>query len=151
MLYVLHPLIDHWIVIILDANFRREKIRREREKQRKRISPENWIERAREGELLPEYEIEELCQMAIEILMMEGNIQPVAAPVTICGNIQGHFYNLLEIFKIAGEPPETNFLFLVLHSLFPFSFSNLISQGSYIDRGHYSIETITLLLALKIR
>ena len=76
-----------------------------------------------------------LCQMAIEILVEESNVQTIDSPVTICGDIHGQFYDLLELFKVGGDCPDTNYLFM----------------GDFVDRGFYSVETFLLLLALKVR
>ncbi|KOS22022.1 Serine/threonine-protein phosphatase SIT4 [Escovopsis weberi] len=49
--------------------------------------------------------MKELCEKVKEILMEESNIQPVCTPVTICGDIHGQFYDLLELFRVAGGMP----------------------------------------------
>jgi len=84
---------------------------------------------------LSENEVQELCSKAREILMKEQNVQPVRCPVTVCGDIHGQFHDLMELFRIGGRPPDTNYLFL----------------GDYVDRGYNSVETVSLLVALKLR
>ncbi|WZY87640.1 hypothetical protein YC2023_044375 [Brassica napus] len=84
---------------------------------------------------LSEQQVRALCEKAKEILMDESNVQPVKSPVTICGDIHGQFHDLAELFRIGGMCPDTNYLFM----------------GDYVDRGYYSVETVTLLVGLKVR
>jgi serine/threonine-protein phosphatase PPG1 len=44
--------------------------------------------------------------------MQESNVVHVQAPVTVVGDIHGQFFDLIEIFKIGGFCPDTNYLFL---------------------------------------
>jgi len=44
----------------------------------------------------------------------ESNVQPVQAPVTVCGDIHGQFYDLLELFKVGEEVPATSYVFMVM-------------------------------------
>lgn len=49
--------------------------------------------------------------------MEESNIQPVHTPVTVCGDIHGQFYDLLELFRVGGEIPDTHYIFMVNRSI----------------------------------
>ncbi|KAF3625397.1 Serine/threonine-protein phosphatase PP2A-1 catalytic subunit [Capsicum annuum] len=93
------------------------------------------IEQLMECKPLPEAEVKTLCDQARAILVEEWNVQPVKCPVTVCGDIHGQFYDLIELFRIGGNAPDTNYLFM----------------GDYVDRGYYSVETVSLLVALKVR
>jgi len=61
---------------------------------------------------LPEAEVKVLCDQARTILVKEWNVQPVKCPVTVCGDIHGQFHDLLELFRIGGSAPDTNYLFM---------------------------------------
>jgi len=96
---------------------------------------DKWIEQLRKGNCISEPDLKKLCIQVKNLLMEESNVQFVKAPVTICGDIHGQFFDLLELFKIGGEPPQTNYIFM----------------GDFVDRGHNSVETFQLLLCLKAR
>eukprot|EP00824_Muranothrix_gubernata_P019924 TRINITY_DN40108_c0_g1_i1.p1 TRINITY_DN40108_c0_g1~~TRINITY_DN40108_c0_g1_i1.p1 ORF type:complete len:322 (+),score=60.13 TRINITY_DN40108_c0_g1_i1:118-966(+) len=76
-----------------------------------------------------------LCDYVLEHIIEEGNVHPVCAPVTVCGDIHGQFHDLLELFRTGGEMPDTHYIFM----------------GDFVDRGANSVESFTILLLLKAR
>ena len=69
-----------------------------------------WTGRLLGCEPLTEAEVKQLCDKAREVLVEESNAQPVRAPVTVCGDVHGQFYDLMELFRIGGRCPDTNYL-----------------------------------------
>ena len=70
------------------------------------------IARLYKKELLADSVIEAICAKTKELLMKESNVVHIQAPVTVVGDIHGQFFDMIEIFKIGGFCPDTNYLFL---------------------------------------
>ena len=84
---------------------------------------------------LSENEIKFLIAKSKEIFMNQPTFLELESPISVCGDTHGQYPDLLKLFEAGGYPPEANYLFL----------------GDYVDRGKYSLETICLLLAYKIK
>lgn len=96
---------------------------------------DKWLSKIKELKCLSEHELKQLCEKAKEIFINESNVQPVSIPVIVCGDIHGQIYDLLELFRTGGEIPNSRYVFL----------------GDYVDRGYNGVETLELLLCLKVK
>ncbi|CAK9292771.1 unnamed protein product [Gordionus sp. m RMFG-2023] len=85
--------------------------------------------------VLMEEELKGLCLISRQIFLNQPMMVELEAPLKVCGDIHGQFYDLIRLFENIGYPPESNYLFL----------------GDYVDRGKQSLECISLLLAYKIK
>ena len=84
---------------------------------------------------LKDEEIRFLIDKSQAIIREQKMLVELEAPLHVCGDIHGQYYDLLRIFEHCGYPGEYNYLFL----------------GDYVDRGKQSLETICLLLCYKIK
>ena len=84
---------------------------------------------------LKEEEIKFLIEKSLPIIREQKMLVELEAPLHVCGDIHGQYYDLLRIFEHCGYPGDYNYLFL----------------GDYVDRGKQSLETICLLLCYKIK
>ena len=96
---------------------------------------DKWIETIKQSKCLTEHDLKILCDKVRELLSEESNVQPVSAPVIVCGDIHGQFYDLMNLFEKGGDLPDKKYLFL----------------GDYVDRGYNSVETLEYLLCLKLK
>ncbi|KAJ1950826.1 Palmitoyl-protein thioesterase 1, partial [Linderina pennispora] len=60
---------------------------------------------------------------------------PEGSEITVCGDVHGQYYDVLNIFQLNGPPTPTHmYLF----------------NGDFVDRGSFSVEVIMLFLSYKL-
>lgn len=69
------------------------------------------------------------CESLVDVTVEKGK------KLTVCGDIHGQFYDLLNIFELNGLPSEEN----------PYLFN-----GDFVDRGSFSVEVILTLFGFKL-
>jgi len=60
----------------------------------------------------------------------------IEGPLKVTGDFHGQFYDMLRLMDLVGGPPPKNKFLLI---------------GDFVDRGKHGIETITLLMAYKVK
>ncbi|EAY05874.1 Ser/Thr protein phosphatase, putative [Trichomonas vaginalis G3] len=92
----------------------------------------SWVS---EGNPPEEEDVTALIDLVTPIFDSEPNLLKIQPPLKICGDSHGQLYDSLKMFELSPAAPDTRYLFL----------------GDYVDRGAFSIELLTLLLAYKLK
>ena len=98
----------------------------------------------REQKLIHKKYLMQILKQAAELFKEEPTLLDISLPkgadgkvghITVCGDTHGQYYDLLNIFEIGGFPSVDN----------PYLFN-----GDFVDRGSFSLETVTTLIAIKL-
>ncbi|XP_020093215.1 serine/threonine-protein phosphatase BSL2 homolog isoform X1 [Ananas comosus] len=104
------------------------------------LKPRGWKPPVRRQFFLDCNEIADLCDSAERIFSSEPTVLQIKAPVKIFGDLHGQFGDLMRLFDEYGAPSTAGDI----------AYIDYLFLGDYVDRGQHSLETITLLLALKV-
>jgi protein phosphatase len=110
------------------------------------LRPREWIEKSSIDDTKFELEVGvvfDLISKTMKIVEEQPILLKLEAPIKIFGDIHGQYVDLMRFFDLYNSPTEgvggdiegTDYLFL----------------GDYVDRGTHSLETMCLLMALKIK
>jgi hypothetical protein len=87
-------------------------------------------------------DIIEMATECINILAVQPTvIKDIKPPVKVFGNIHGNYADLMRFFDIWKQPSDAG----DIHGY------DYVFLGNYVDRGAYNLETICLLMALKLK
>ncbi|KAK6247473.1 hypothetical protein QUC31_019038 [Theobroma cacao] len=104
------------------------------------LKPRGWKPPVRRQFFLDCNEIADLCDSAERIFSTEPSVLQLKAPIKIFGDLHGQFGDLMRLFDEYGAPSTAGDI----------AYIDYLFLGDYVDRGQHSLETITLLLALKV-
>ena len=83
---------------------------------------------------VPQVLLSQICQSAGDLFGKDDVCLQLNMNIVVVGDLHGHILDLFRILNRFGMPPACNYLFL----------------GDIVDRGEFSIETITLIMIMKI-
>ncbi|KAL8147956.1 serine/threonine-protein phosphatase BSL3-like [Apium graveolens] len=104
------------------------------------LKPRGWKPPVRRQFFLDCNEIADLCDSAERIFSSEPSVLQLRAPIKIFGDLHGQFGDLMRLFDEYGSPSTAGDI----------AYIDYLFLGDYVDRGQHSLETIALLLALKV-
>ncbi|THU68322.1 hypothetical protein C4D60_Mb08t02700 [Musa balbisiana] len=104
------------------------------------LKPRGWKPPVQRQFFLDCNEIADLCDSAERIFTGEPSVLQIKAPVKIFGDLHGQFGDLMRLFDEYGAPSTAGDI----------AYIDYLFLGDYVDRGQHSLETISLLLALKV-
>lgn len=111
------------------------------------LRPKTYVNLAPDAEFpfKPE-EILELVRQAQDVIEKQPMLIRIEAPAKVFGDIHGQYSDLMRFFDLWGAPcnPEEG-------KLNSDDNYNYVFLGDYVDRGSHSLETVCLLLALKVK
>jgi hypothetical protein len=84
-----------------------------------------------------------LCDLAEDIISKQPMVLTAKAPLKIFGDIHGQFTDLMTFFNLYGTPHENG-------ERKDIENYDYVFLGDFVDRGSHSLETICLLLSLKV-
>ncbi|XP_076899150.1 serine/threonine-protein phosphatase BSL3 [Bidens hawaiensis] len=104
------------------------------------LKPRGWKPPVRRQFSLDCNEIADLCDSSERIFSSEPSVLQLRAPIKIFGDLHGQFGDLMRLFDEYGSPSTAGDI----------AYIDYLFLGDYVDRGQHSLETISLLLALKV-
>ncbi|KAI3518368.1 hypothetical protein L1887_07018 [Cichorium endivia] len=104
------------------------------------LKPRGWKPPVRRQFFLDCNEIADLCDCSERIFSSEPSVLQLKAPIKIFGDLHGQFGDLMRLFDEYGSPSTAGDI----------AYIDYLFLGDYVDRGQHSLETICLLLALKV-
>ncbi|KAK9868860.1 hypothetical protein WJX84_000767 [Apatococcus fuscideae] len=107
---------------------------------RELLAPRQWKAPDDRRFFLDHEQISDLCDAAEAIFKDEPSVLRLKAPIKLFGDLHGQFGDLMRLFEEYGMPSTAGDI----------TYIDYLFLGDYVDRGAHSLETICLLLALKI-
>ncbi|XP_047330719.1 serine/threonine-protein phosphatase BSL3 [Impatiens glandulifera] len=104
------------------------------------LKPRGWKPPVQRQFFLECNEIADLCDSAERLFTLEPTVLQLRAPIKIFGDLHGQFGDLMRLFDEYGSPSTAGDI----------AYIDYLFLGDYVDRGQHSLETMTLLLALKV-